>query len=172
MKAPLAVMSWVMDALGSLFGWTIGVLIVLMTAEIALRFFGWGSLPWLIEVSEYLLCAGAFLSAPWVLRKGAHIRIDILLTALPRRVAIRLEQAIDGIGCAASLVFLYYAVVVFADSWRNKTLIYKSWWTPEWLVLLPLPVACLLLAIEFALRLARIPGVVAELSDPTQRASL
>jgi TRAP-type C4-dicarboxylate transport system permease small subunit len=161
-----------LNALGVLFGCVIGVLIVLMTTEIVLRFFGWGALPWLIEVTEYALCGGAFLAAPWVLRQGAHIRIDMLLTALPRRAAMRMERGLDLVGCGASLVFLYFAVVVVADSIRNKTVLFKSWWTPEWLVLFPVPVACALLAVEFALRAARVPGTVREEIDPTQRASL
>jgi TRAP-type C4-dicarboxylate transport system permease small subunit len=172
MRRLFAAYTAVLNLSGVLFGCAIGVLIVLMTVEIALRYFGWGALPWLIEVAEYILCGGAFLAAPWVLREGAHIRIDMLLTALPRRIALRLEQALDAVACAASLVFFYYATLVVAESVRNKTVIFKSWWTPEWLVLLPVPIACALLAVEFAVRIARVRGVVRDSVDPAQRASL
>ncbi len=157
---------------GGVFGVVIGALAVLMTIEIALRFFNLGSLPWLIEVAEYLLCAGTFLAAPWVLRQGAHIRIDILLVSLPRAVARRLAQAVDVIGFGASLVFFYYAVIAVAESWSAKTIIYKTWWTPEWLILAPVPIACLLLSIEFLLRVFRVRGAVAEVIDPAKRASI
>src|SRR5262245_17652117 len=132
-----------------------------MSADIAIRYFGWGSLPWLIEVVEYILCGGSFLAAPWVLRQGAHVRVDILLTALPAQVSRRIEQLLDIIGCAVSAVLFYYACIAVAQAWRTDAIIYKSWWTPEWIVLLPVPIACVLLFAEFVLRALRVEGVVA-----------
>lgn len=172
MKRILSVLERVEEIFGGVFGVIIGVLAVLMTAEITMRYFNLGSMPWLIEIAEYLLCAGTFLAAPWVLRQGAHIRVDILLVSLPRGLARRVEQAVDLIGLGASLVFCYYAVIAVAESWRAKTIIYKTWWTPEWLILAPVPIACLLLSIEFLLRVFRVPGAVIEVIDPAKRASI
>jgi hypothetical protein len=39
-------------------------------------------------------------------------------------------------------------------------------------VLLPVPVACLLLFAEFVLRFFRVEGVVSDTADPTKRASI
>ncbi len=152
----LAALERLFEGLGSAFGIVIGVLIVLMAADIGLRYFRLGVLPWLIEVTEYLLAGGAFLAAPWVLRQGGHIRVDILLSSVSSAWSRRLEQLIDLIGGAASLVLTYYAAVAVAQAWRASVVVYKSWWTPEWLLLLPLPVACLLMALEFGLRLTRV----------------
>src|SRR5689334_15639540 len=91
----LTALERMLEAFGSAFGIVIGVLIVLITADIALRFFRLGSLPWLIEICEYLLAGGSFLAAPWVLRHGGHIRVDILLTSIPAAASRRLEQLID-----------------------------------------------------------------------------
>jgi len=151
-KRCLAALEWTLDAAGAAFGI--------------------GSLPWLIEVAEYVLCGGTFLAAPWVLRQGAHVRIDIVLTALPRRVSRRLEQFVDLVGCGISGVLFYYGCVVVAQAWRANGILYKSWWTPEWIVLLPVPVACLLLSAEFVLRFLRVKGVVSDAIDPTKRASI
>lgn len=156
----LVALDWALNLSGAAFGIAIGILILLMSADIAIRYFGWGSLPWLIEVVEYVLCGGSFLAAPWVLRQGAHVRVDILLTALPARVTRRLEQLLDLVGCAVSAALFYYGCVAVAQAWRAGALIYKSWWTPEWLVLLPVPLAGLLLFAEFVLRVLRVAGVV------------
>lgn len=171
-KRCLAALEWTLDATGAAFGIAVGLLILIMTADIAIRFFGIGSLPWLIEVAEYVLCGGTFLAAPWVLRQGAHVRIDIVLTALPRRVSRRLEQFVDLVGCGISGVLFYYGCVVVAQAWRSNAILFKSWWTPEWIVLLPVPVACLLLFAEFVLRFLRVEGVVSDEIDPTKRASI
>jgi TRAP-type C4-dicarboxylate transport system permease small subunit len=167
----LAALDWALGASGAAFGIAIGLLILLMTADIAIRYFGWGSLPWLIEVVEYILCGGSFLAAPWVLRQGAHVRVDILLTSLPARITRRVEQALDLVGCAVSAALFYYGCIAVAQAWRAGALIYKSWWTPEWLVLLPVPLACLLLFAEFVLRVLRVEGVV-RAPDALGRASL
>ena len=168
----LAALEWTLDATGAAFGLVIGALILLMVLEIAIRVFGTGSLAWLIEVAEYTMAGGTFLAAPWVLRQGAHVRIDILLTALPQRITKRIEQFVDLAGCAVSALLLYYGCVMVLRAWQANIVLYKSWWTPEWLVLLPFPVGCLLLFVEFVLRVLRVEGVVSDEIDPTKRASI
>lgn len=170
-KRCLRALDWTLEAAGSAFGIVVGVLILLMSADIGIRYFKLGSLPWLIEVVEYLVCAGTFLAAPWVLRQGAHVRVDILLTALPKGAARRLEQFVDLIGCGVSAVLFYYGCLAVAQSFNAKQILYKTWWTPEWIVLLPVPVACFLLFVEFVLRIFRVEGVVKSI-DPSQRASI
>ena len=171
-KRCLAALEWTLNATGAAFGIMIGILILIMSADIAIRFFGLGSLPWLIEIAEYVLCGGSFLAAPWVLRQGAHVRIDILLTSLPQSVSRRIEQFVDLIGCAVSGILFYYGCIVVAQAWRANAILYKSWWTPEWIVLLPVPIACLLLFAEFVLRFLRIEGAISDNIHPTKRASI
>jgi TRAP-type C4-dicarboxylate transport system permease small subunit len=124
----VAALEWTLDATGAAFGLVTGALIVLMAVEIAIRFFGIGSLSWLIEIAEYTLCGGTFLAAPWVLRCGGHVRIDILVTALPRRIGKRLEQFCDLLGCGISFpytvlslsVLLLIVAVPWLATWLPK----------------------------------------------------
>ena len=64
--------------------------------------------PWLIDAIEYGLFTGTFLAAPWVLREGAHVRVDIVVTTLPPRGAALLETLADLIGLAVCLILLWY----------------------------------------------------------------
>ena len=157
---------------GTLFGLVIGLIIALICIDVGLRDFGLGSLPWLIELSEYLMYAGTFLAAPWVLRQGSHVRVDMLFVALPKRLAVRLEQLVDLIGLGISLVLLYYGSAVVADAWRTNMIAYKTWYVPEWLLFLAIPVGALLLAIEFVLRFLRVRGAVRDAYDIADRASI
>ena len=61
---------------------------------------------------------------------------------------------------------------VVADAWRTNMIAYKTWYVPEWLLFLAIPVGALLLAIEFVLRFLRVQGVVRETYDITDRASI
>jgi TRAP-type C4-dicarboxylate transport system permease small subunit len=168
----LRVFSRVLELFCTLFAIVLGLLIALMCLDIAIRNFRIGSLPWLIELTEYALYAGTFLAAPWVLRLGSHVRVDAVLGALPKRFAVRLEQFVDLIGFAVALVLVWYGTLAVIDAWTTNLVARKTWNFDEWLLLLPIPISGLLLAIEFVLRIARVRGVVADSIDPAKRASL
>ena len=61
----------------------IGAMALLIAGDVGLRTAGWGSLPWSVEVAEYILFGATFLAAPWVLREGGHVRVDVLVRLLP-----------------------------------------------------------------------------------------
>ena len=61
-------------------------------------------LAWSNEVSELMLYLITLCVAPWLLRQGQHIRVDILLQALPPRLAWLLEWLGDAIGLACCAV--------------------------------------------------------------------
>jgi TRAP-type C4-dicarboxylate transport system permease small subunit len=156
----------------AVFGLTLGAIVLLICVDVMVRALGVGSLPWLIELTEYLMYAGTFLAAPWVLRQGSHVRVDMLLVALPRRLAVRLEQLVDLCGFGVSVVLLWYGALVVADAWRTNMVQYKTWYVPEWLLLLAIPTGALLLALEFVLRVCRVSGVVRSTYTILDRASL
>lgn len=144
-----------MTAAGALSGLVLCVISLLISADVVMRNAGLGTMAWIVEVSEYSLPIATFLAAPWVLYKGGHVRIEILLSGLPRPVAAVLEIAADTIGAAISGAFLYYGLVIIAESRQVEAMLVKTLSLPEWWMLLPLPFSFALLAIEFVRRLAR-----------------
>jgi TRAP-type transport system small permease protein len=131
----------------------VGAMVVLITLNVALRGLGRGGIVWTDEVSEYALYGLTLLAAPWLLRRAAHIRIDALLTALPPRLGWRIEILADVAGLVVALVFAWYGLAATVESYRLGALTIKSLVFPEWWLIAPLPVAFLLLAIEFVFRL-------------------
>jgi TRAP-type transport system small permease protein len=95
-------------------------------------------------------------SAPWLLRQGQHIRVDIVLRVLPRRLAWTLEWVGDVLGLACCLYFVVYGTRVAAESYASGAVSIKTLVTPEWWLLAPLPVAFALVAIEFLFRMHRL----------------
>jgi TRAP-type C4-dicarboxylate transport system permease small subunit len=117
---------------------------------------GLGGIPWSGEVSENILYLMTLFAAPWLLRQGQHIRVDILLRALPLRLGWLMEWIGDLLGLGCSVYFIWYGWKVLIASYRAGAITIKTLVTPEWWLLAPLPVAFLLLAIEFIFRMHRL----------------
>jgi TRAP-type C4-dicarboxylate transport system permease small subunit len=131
----------------------LGAMALLVTADVVLRNIGAGGLPWVNEVSEYSLPVATLLVAPWLLRRNEHVRLDVLLSALPTHVARMLERAADVLGIATCAVFVWYSVRLIADSMRLGSMVVKTLSVPEWWQYALVPVCFGLLAVEFARRL-------------------
>jgi len=137
--------------------------VILTTADIALRNVAHGGFVWANEVSEYTLYLMTLLTAPWLLRRGRHIRLDLVLVMLPDRVAWLVEAASDALGIAVCVIMVRYGVAMTDESWRLSSITIKNLVFPEWWLLAPLPVTFLLLACEFVFRFHRL------LLEPTRR---
>jgi TRAP-type C4-dicarboxylate transport system permease small subunit len=111
---------------------------------------------WSNEISELLLYAMTLLAAPWLLREGRHIRVDILLRALPGRVAYACEWIADALGLACCLWLVFYGASAARKSWAGDALSIKTLVMPEWWILAPLPLCFLLLTIELVFRMRRL----------------
>ena len=133
----------------------LGALALLVTADVVARNLGWGTLPWILEVSEYCLPLATFLVAPWLLSRSEHVRVDVLLTMPPRRIARALERAADAAGVAVSAVFVVYGIRAIVSSAQQGSLVMKSIVFPEWWLFAPVPVSFAFLAVEFLRRLLR-----------------
>ncbi|NNJ74629.1 MAG: TRAP transporter small permease [Anderseniella sp.] len=155
----MQVISKVHAALVGMLGFSAGLalacLAVLITIDVTIRNLGVGNFPWLLEVSEYVLFAATFLAAPWVLRENAHVRVDLLLTALPRTAGRLLAGLADVLGLLISAVLTWYALRVTADALERGDLIFKELVVPEWPFFVVVVVSGALLIAEFSLRLAK-----------------
>jgi TRAP-type C4-dicarboxylate transport system permease small subunit len=113
-------------------------------------------LAWSNEVSESALYLITMLTAPWILRRGQHIRVDIVLVALPQKTAWYCEWVADVLALACSMVLMAYGWSATVASYRAGSMAIKTLITPEWWSLAPLPVAFALLAIEVLFRMQRL----------------
>ena len=133
-------------------------MVILVTADIVLRNTVRTGFAWANEATEYALYLITLLTAPWLLRRGQHVRIDMMLVIVPPRLAWMLEALADLIGLAASLVLVWYGTVMTVQSARLGSLTIKNLVFPEWWLLAPLPLCFALLALEFVMRFRRLMG--------------
>lgn len=111
---------------------------------------------WSNEASEALLYLITAFAAPWLLRRGQHIRVDILLRAIPARVAWAVELAGDAIVFACCIALVIFGAKAVWSSYTAGSLTIRTLVTPEWWLLVPLPLAFALLAVEVVFRMHRL----------------
>jgi TRAP-type transport system small permease protein len=131
----------------------LGVMALAVTLDVVGRNLGWGNTGWVVELSEYSLPVATLLIAPWLLYRNEHVRLDIVLTMLPRRIALALERVADVLGILICAVFVWYGSKLIADSAQLGSMVVKTLSIPEWWQYALVPVSFLLLAVEFARRL-------------------
>ena len=91
----------------------VGVLFMtlLITVDVILRY-GWNAPTiWVNEASSYVLLVVVFLGLAYALRENAHIRIDIIITRLPKQVQ-------DWLKVINSIAFLIFTGILFYLTWE------------------------------------------------------
>lgn len=135
-------------------------MMLLIVADVALRNLALPGLPqglaWSNEISELMLYLITMCVAPWLLRQGQHIRVDIMLQAIPKGAAWALEWIGDFIGLACCILIAWYGAKATWDSYASDALSIKTLITPEWWHLAPLPIGFVLLSIEMLFRIHRL----------------
>jgi len=93
--------------------YTTGAVLIFIMLSISTEVIGrklWGtSIVWTLEVSEHAILFVTFLSAAWVLKKNAHVRVDVVLVHLGIRNQHLLNMATSIIGGLLCLAMAYWA---------------------------------------------------------------
>src|SRR4051794_33783588 len=129
---------------------------LLIGLDVLLRNLGAGGIAPSNELSEDALYLITLLAAPGLLRQGRHIRVDILLRVIPAPLGWALEWVGDAIGLICCVYFVWYGARATLDSLASGSLSIKTLILPEWWLLVPMPVAFALLALEFVFRMHRL----------------
>ena len=141
---------------------SIGLFAILIPINLLLIKLQWGAFWWLHESVEYALYIGVFLGAPWVLQQGAHVRIDVVASALPEKIAIQLERLVDVIGAGLCIVLCFYGTRAVLWEFADGTLPDKDLRIANWYMLLVFAFSFFLLTIEFLFRIRRASAIVKE----------
>src|SRR5204862_399484 len=96
---------------------------------------------------------------PWLLRRGQHIRIDVVLRLLPPRLAWYCEWACAFIALACCMVMAFAAFKATTSSMAIGAMVVKTLAIPEWWLLAPLQACFALLSIEILFRMARLYAI-------------
>ena len=117
---------------------------------------GLAGLEWSNEISEAMLYLITMLTAPWLLRRGQHIRVDIVLRAVPKQVGWLMEWAVDVLALTCCALMAWYSARAALASFQAGSVSIKTLVTPEWWLLSALPLAFLALTLEMLFRMHRL----------------
>ena len=109
----------------------IGILSMIV-AQMAARWAG-DIFPGAPQYAGYLMAAASFLAFASALNNGAHIRVSILLNAVPARVKWLMEIWCFAIASAVAAYFLYYAYWFVYWSWKFNEVSQAQDASPLWL---------------------------------------
>ena len=143
--------------------------ILWVCAEVVMRYFLNRPLIWVVEVSEISLLYITFLGTAWVLKREGHVKMEIVLNRLrPRTQALLgIMSSIIRIGICCILV--WYGAQVTWDHWLRGAYRYTVLETPNYLVLLIIPIGSFLLFIQFLRRTYKYFGEFRAPPEPKQR---
>lgn len=153
------------DVLGVIAAAMLLALPAIIAFDVALRVTRLGNIKWILDVCEYLLFLSTFFGAPWLMRLGLHVRVDVLLSALKKGAARRLEQALDAFCVVICGALAYYGSLATIDAYQLGLKQYKALTVPDWPFHAVFVFTMILLAIEFMRRMMR-PEEALE-HDPT-----
>lgn len=143
----------VMRGCGFLAALLVAMITLLVCYDVLARNIIGKGLGWIVEITEYALPTLIAVSAPWLMYRNEHIRLDLLNMVLsPARLA-QVERLTAAVGVVASGLFAWYAMALLLDSKNSGSLVFKALIFPEWWVYIPAPIGFALLSIECLRRL-------------------
>ena len=143
----------ILEVLARIAALVLGAMALAVTFDVLARNLGWGNTGWVVELTEYSLPVATLLVAPWLLHRNEHVRLDVVLALLPKRLSLALERFADALGILICAVFVWFSIKLILDSASLGSMVVKTLSIPEWWQYALIPVCFSLLAVEFARRL-------------------
>jgi C4-dicarboxylate transporter, DctQ subunit len=126
-----------------------------ISCEVVLRYCFKKPLSWTVEVTEYLQVYMTFFSAAWILRHGGHVRFEILINSVSPRLAGVFFLVASLLGFVSCGLLTIFSAWVTWEQLISHTPVIKTLQIPKWLVLLPIPIGCAFLTLEFLMKMIR-----------------
>jgi C4-dicarboxylate transporter, DctQ subunit len=131
-------------------GLLMAAMTVTITLDVVLRNLGYQSSAHFFTFSEYALLMIPCLGAPWLVREKGHIYVEILLMHLGPRGRKALTRFIGAACIAVCLVVAWYGFDVAIRDFIGNEKDVRSLDMPRWMVVGWIPLAFLMMAVEFA----------------------
>ena len=130
--------------------------VLIVSLEICMRYFFQKPQIWTVEVCEFILFILTFLGAPWLLKKGGHASVDILverMSPVPQRYASLFASAV---GILVSLVITWFSLVTSWQCYTEGVVLTKTLTVSKYYFLLFIALGYFCLMIEFGRQFIRL----------------
>ncbi len=127
----------------------LGLLVLLITADVLLRNLGFKPMAWVPDAAEYILLYSAFLPMAYLVRGKGHVFVEFIRSFLPKPAQRLLEVAVYAV-CLVLCAYLgWVATVHFFTALRSGAYDTRAFDMPRWLSYLPMALGLWLAALEW-----------------------
>ncbi len=104
---------------------------------------------WIVQFNEYAMLFATFLGAGWLLSKGKHVSIELVVSRFSRRVQkiCGLAHSLMGIGLSA--ILFWYGAYTTIENFRRKVINVQAVDVPMAYILFVIPLGFFLLFLQF-----------------------
>jgi len=102
----------------------------------------------LIDLSSYALVWVAFLAAPWLMGNRGHVHIDLFMSRTSAKAQRYWMVVVDFAMVVIALVIAYVGMLLTVDYFLNDRVMQDWMQTPQWILLLPIPLGAFFLALR------------------------
>ncbi|MBN2033178.1 MAG: TRAP transporter small permease [Deltaproteobacteria bacterium] len=140
---------WVIDSMAFVAGILLSSTVIIECLEIFMRYFIRKPQVWTVDVTEYVLFLVAFLGAPWLLKKGGHVGVDIVVERMNPRTRCYMGMVSAVIGIFISAVVSWFGLVETWNCYEGGVLVIKTLAVQKHYFLFFIFLGYLMLLIEF-----------------------
>jgi C4-dicarboxylate transporter DctQ subunit len=146
-------MNRVLDRIFDFLAVVISIILVLMTLSIGYAIFVRAvNLPgpvWIVQFNEYAMLFATFLGAAWLLSKGKHVSIELLVSRFSRR-GQKIFGLIHGLmGIALCTILCWYGTLTTLENLRRRVIHVQAVDVPMAYILFVIPLGFFLLLLQF-----------------------
>jgi len=139
----------VTDAMAAVAGVCLVAIVFIICVDVGMRHFLNRPQVWTVEICEYLLFAITFLGAPWLLRVGGHVNVDIVTEHLPKKTRDVLNVFSCSVGAFVCAILTYFGVVTAIDCFQSGVIEVRTLDVPKYYFMILLSIGYVLLFGEF-----------------------
>lgn len=144
------------DLINTIMAVTAAILIIFMMLSICysvlMRFIWNEPVPWVVEISSYLMLYITFLCMAWLQGKDGHVRIDLFTSEMGPRTKASFDVFTSIGGAVVGFILAWKGALVTLDYFRRDVTVIGILNTPQFLLMGIIPIGGALLLVEFILR--------------------
>jgi TRAP-type C4-dicarboxylate transport system permease small subunit len=140
----------IIDTMAFVAGILLVAAVFIVCIDTCMRYFFHKPQVWTVEICEYILFGIAFLGAPWLLKLGGHISVDVVTERLGSRSQGRLRLLSMGSGVLVSAIICWFSLATAWDCFKSGVLVTKTLTLPKHYFLILIFIGYFLLLVEFA----------------------
>ena len=146
-------------------GFLMAAMMISICVDVILRNLGFQSSAHLFTFTEYALLIVPCLGAPWLVRERGHVYVEIVLMHLNAVNRRRLSIAVGLFCIVVCATIAWYGFDVTWTNYTRRDVDVRSMDMPRWIIVIFIPLAFAMMALEFARHMLRGESVLGDMAS-------